>query len=300
MQRWLTLIFLMGVFVFPQSASAQIPLRLSSLEVQLWPEYDQPSMLVIYDFELPDSVTLPIDLSLRIPQAANLTAVAYQAPDGQQLYANYAGPTASDAWQTVTVHIQTQAIYHAEYYQPLSRSGSHREFSFLWAGDYAVDDFGISLRTPVDSRNMITKPVMESVQGADGAAYLKKKFDALGAGQQFPLQVSYDKTSDALSASQQELKPSQPLGANTPGRVMLSNYLPYMFGVLGAVLVVGGLVYFWQSTRSRRSTGEKRHRPSGQRGSRGTSEAHCHQCGTRTRSGDRFCRVCGTKLRPPV
>jgi hypothetical protein len=290
----------MGAFFFPLTAGAQTPVTLASLEVQLWPEYDQPSMLVIYDFKLADSVKLPAEISIRIPKEANLTAVAYQAADGTQLYAPYAGPTSSDAWQIVTVQIQTPAVYHAEYYQPLSKSGTQREFSYLWPGDYAVDDLAISVRTPVDATNMTTSPNMQSVPGSDDAAHLKKDFGAVKAGQQVSLQMNYTKTTEALSASQQDLQPSQPLGAGTLGRVMLSNYLPYIVGVLGAVLVAGGSIYFWQSSRSRRETGGRRHRSAAQREGVGSGDVYCPHCGARTQTGDRFCRVCGTKLRPPA
>ena len=138
---------------------------------------------------------------------------------------------------------------------------------------------------------------MQSAQGADGSPVLTKDFGALGAGQQFPLQLTYTKTSAALSVSQQKVQPSQPLGANTPGRVMLSNYLPYFLGVLGVVLIIGGSVYFWQSSRGRRALGNRHRRraPAVESGSAG--DVYCHQCGARAETSDRFCRVCGTQLR---
>lgn len=56
--------------LLPWSAFAQGNLTLSSVEVDLWPEYDQPAVLVIYRVVLPASVVLPADLTLRIPAAA--------------------------------------------------------------------------------------------------------------------------------------------------------------------------------------------------------------------------------------
>jgi hypothetical protein len=300
MRRWLTLVLLVGALAFAQSARAQTTLRLASLQVQLWPEYDQASMLVIYDFKLTDAVKLPVNISLRLPADAKLIAVASQAANGSLLNTDYVGPTAGDNGQTVTVQIQTQATYHMEYYQPLSKTGSVRQFSFLWPGDYAADDLGVSLRIPSDTTNVTTDPTMQPTQASDGTSYLQKDFGAVVAGQQVALQLNYTRTSDALSASQQDLRPSQPLGANTPGRVMLSNYLPYIVGVLGLALIVGGSVYFWQSSRSNRRIRERHHGGAGLTQSRQDSDVYCHQCGTRAQTGDRFCRVCGTRLRQPA
>ena len=51
-------------------ALAQSEVKLSSMEVDLWPEYDRPNVLVIYRITLPPTTTLPVDLSFRIPAAA--------------------------------------------------------------------------------------------------------------------------------------------------------------------------------------------------------------------------------------
>jgi len=295
MRKWLVILFLMGVFGIPFSARALNPIKLATLQVQLWPEYDQPSMLVIYDLKLPDATILPVNVSIGIPADANLVAVASQTSGGKLINTDYIGPTVSAGRQIVTLQIRSQAIYHLEYYEPLSRAGQQRDFTYLWSGDYAVDDLSLSVRVPVDTDTIIANPILKSAQNVDGSDILIKDFGPIAEGQSFVLQVHYVKTSDKLTVSQQNVQPSQPLSSNTPGRLMLSNYLPYVFGVLGFALIVGGVVFFWQSSRGRKSSGHKRH--AAQEGNEPESETYCSQCGTRARMGDRFCRVCGTKLR---
>ncbi len=295
MRTRLAVALLVGMFVFPLSARAQSPIKLSSLQVQLWPEYDQPSMLVIYDFRLPDSTKLPVSVSINFPKEGNLVAVASQSTDGSLLNTDYIGPTVNEQWQTITIQIQTATTYHLEYYQPLSRSGNERQFSFLWPGDYAVDDISISIRIPPDTTSIVTKPDMKSTKAADGSANLIKDFGALQAGQQFPLLLTYTKTSEALSVPGESVQPSKPLGSNTPGRVLLSNYLPYILGALGVVCIGAAAIYFLQPGRRQVTTRRRSH--GGQTAAKSKAEIYCHQCGARAQPGDRFCRVCGTKLR---
>jgi hypothetical protein len=300
MRALMILVGLVGSLLMSLPAQAQAASKLSSLQVQLWPEYDQPSMLVIYDFSLPANAQLPLNVSLRFPQDANLVAVASQAQDGSLLNTDYQGPTPDADWQVISLQIQTPAVYHVEYYEPLTRDGNARHFSYLWPGDYSVDDFVVSVRLPMDATGVSADPSMQLSQSSDGTPYLRKDFGGLAAQQQFPIQLTYTRTSESLTATQQTLQPSQPLGASTPGRIVWSRYLPYVFAFLGIALILGGGAYVWQSSRAggRAKEGRRSH-GGGPKPERGP-EVYCHNCGTRALSGDRFCRVCGTKLRQSV
>jgi len=293
MRKWLVFLFVLGAIAFPFSVRAQNEIRLAGLQVQLWPEYDQPSMLVIYDFQVATSTALPTNVNIRIPKDAKLSAVAQTAANGL-VNAEYNGPAVAGDWQVVGVKISELVTYRVEFYEPLSKNSTTRQFSFLWPADYAADDFSVSVREPADITQIASIPAMPESQGKDGLTYMQNDFGPLPAGQQFALNLTYTKTSDTLGVPQQNVQPSTPLSSNTPGRVMFSNYLPYILGALGVILIVGGLFYFWRSSR-RGSQGRKRH--PAQTEKEGDSDIYCHQCGARARTADRFCRVCGTKLR---
>lgn len=299
MPRWLIALFLAGAILVPSHAYGQAPISLASLQVQLWPEYDQPSMLVIYDFQVGSGTALPVGVSLKFPKDANLIAVAVQSADGSLMNADYLESAGDELWQSVVVQIQSPTTYRLEYYQPLRRTDARRQFSFQWNGEYAVQDFGLSIRLPADATGVTTNPELIPKQSSGGTMYLEKDLGSLGAGDAFDLSLDYTRSSDALAASQADLQPSQPLDGSTQGRVMLSNYYPYILGALGIVLVAGGSLYFWQSSRAR-SPREKRHRSSSEKAPRRDDDVYCHQCGARAEPGDRFCRVCGTKLRAPA
>ena len=296
MRRWLAVLLVLGALSIPLNARAQSPIKLSMLQVQLWPEYDQPSMLVIYDFKLPDSVKLPVSVSMTFPKEAHLVAVASQAQDGSLLNTDYIGPTVSESRQSITIQIQTPTTYHLEYYQPLSRTGNQRQFNYLWPGDYATDDISVSIRLPPDTTSIVTNPDMKSAKAADGSSNLIKDFGALVAGQQFPLQLTYTKTTNTLSVPAESVQPSKPLGSNTPGRVLLSNYLPYIFGALGILAVGAASIYLLQPHNRQAYQKRQTHRPRAE--TQGKAEVYCHQCGARAEPRDQFCRVCGTRLRP--
>jgi hypothetical protein len=291
--KWLFLLLLLTLLIFPGPVNAQTGIAFDTFTVQLWPEFDQPSMLVIYDFTLAESTSLPINLNLRIPNDATLIAVAY-APSGNLLNVPYQEPIEEDGWQVVTVTVETAAVYHIEYYAPLTQSDSQREYLFVWPGDHAVKNFNISVKVPVDTTEYTTDPQMRVTTPTDnGQTTLNWGTSNLEAGKELPIRLTYTKTSDRLSVSDQPLETGI-VDENTEGRISLSNYLPYILGGLGILLILVGGLYFWQSSKGK-SRPRQRHHARDEESVNG--DVYCHQCGKRAQPADRFCRTCGTRLR---
>ncbi|MDP1544657.1 MAG: zinc ribbon domain-containing protein [Anaerolineales bacterium] len=298
--RKLFLILILGVFfACPSFASAQSETAFASVNVQLWPEYDQPSMLVIVDFLVAPGTPLPVDLTFRIPQDANLIAVAVQTGDGGFLNAEFNGPQGGGEWQSFTMPITQNAHYRFEYYQPLTFVGNQRLFSYLWDGAFEVDVFQVGVLEPLDTTSLSTTPAHRSIEQINGLTYYDSEVLRLEKGEQYALNLQYEKTSDALLNPPQGIQPVAPVDDNTPGRVSLNNSLPYIIGGLGVVMIAGGVLYYLQAGRSTPSRRSRRHKhsPAISAADDAADDAYCPQCGARSKPGDRFCRTCGARLR---
>jgi len=296
MRKLVVLLTLGVLFIFSASlATAQSKITLPLVSVQLWPEYDQPSMLVLTDFEIPVNTSLPVDLTFRIPKNANLIAVASYTSEGDLADAIFDGPRINGDWKIFTVTMTTPAA-RFEYYDAIAFNGEKRSYSYLWSGSYAVDQFNIRVLKPLDTKILITEPPLPSISQENDLKYYTGDAVRVNDGEQFSLDLEYDKTSDALVIESQGVQPAAPVDENTPGRISLNNSLPYVIGGLGVIMIIGGSVYFWQS--SRRPLRKSIRRSSLQADSMaGELDAYCPQCGSRARSGDRFCRTCGARLR---
>jgi hypothetical protein len=291
MRKWLFL-FVAILLVLPAPVQAQSGLTLETLNVRLWSEYDQPSMLVIVDFAVATDTPLPTKVDLRVPQSGNITAVAY-LNENQLVNAEFAGPETTGTWQVVTVFVKEYSTYRLEYYQPLSGDGTERSFHYQWNGEYAANDFRIEIKVPEDSTGVKSKPVLPfapSDQFLSSGASLNN----LEAGETYQIDLQYSRTSDeTVLPSSRQVTASEPITQNTAGRVTLDS-LPYILGGVGLLLILGAGYYFLQTTSVQ--TFKPRKKQSRKREDESTN-IYCHECGARAHADDRFCRVCGTKLR---
>ena len=100
MRNWLTSLLLILLLALPTVAAAQEAPRLVSLDIKLWPEYDKPSMLVIYDFKVEEGTTLPARLEFHIPADASVNAVA-AFKNGDFVNSASEGPVPQGEWQVL-------------------------------------------------------------------------------------------------------------------------------------------------------------------------------------------------------
>jgi len=263
-------------------------------------------MLVILRASLAADVSLPVEVTFRIPAAAGEpNAVAVRQPDGALLNAMFE-QRAETQWSYVTVTATSPDI-QLEYYDPqLEKRDDTRHFEFVWLGEYDVESMLVQVQQPLGSSQMSIEPDLgEFEAGSDGMQYYIMEIGAPSAGDEFSVQLDYKKSTDALSIESFQVQPSAPITEGSPrsSDVDLLSLLPWLLGGLGVLLVVGGIFWYWRSGQD----GSEPKRTS--RGRRAASVpqdlideeaaqgAYCHQCGKRAASGDRFCRTCGTRLR---
>lgn len=305
MRRWIVTLLLGAVMFFPTLALAQAPLSLDKVEVDLWPEYDKPTMLVIYHIFLPSGTALPTTMNLRIPQAAGApTNLAFRSQDGQLYNLDYSQAPAGD-WSTVTFNTPATEI-QLEYYDPgLNKNGSAHSFTYTWPGDYAVKTFAVQVQQPVGASALQVTPALGQGQpGESGLIYYNGSLGSVAASSQATVQLSYQKSSSDLSVQSLDVGPSAPINASTPGRQTVTDVLPWALGGLGILLIGFGGWWYWQTGRDRQTLQPRRRHlsrsaPAVEAVTSGGEAGiiYCHRCGKRADPEDVFCRSCGSRLR---
>ncbi len=290
---FLVLAVLLLLVMIP-AAHAQDDVKLSSVSVNIWPEYDQAAVLVIYHITLAPDTALPATLFLHIPAQAQVNAVAVLDPVSGLLNAENKR-TVEGEWALLEITATTLQV-QVEYYDALVKDGKSRNIVFEWAGDYALGTIEVNFLEPVDAQNVrVVPPPVESAPNEDGLVNHIIWASDLSAGQPFIVTIDYERESDDLTISSLPVEPVVTPTADAEGRVSLIGTLPWLLAGMGVLLLAAGIFGFvaWQKGDREMPSPRKRHAP---RPSKDEETVYCPRCGKRAQSGDAFCRTCGARL----
>lgn len=286
--RKFLLILLTLILLIPMGVSAQETIVIDTFEVEFWPEFDRPEMLVVYHINLAPETVLPVTLSLRIPVEAGEPYVVAVGGVGETDYQRQEeGDWAAIIFESPSLEAQL------EYYDPgLTKDGSSRSFNYTWPGDYAVNSFQVYVQRPFDATALQTRPVLRNQKtSVSDLLYHYDDFGRVNSGQQATVAIEYEKPSDILTADSSPQQPSATDDASSG----TDDWLIALVGIVGVGIITYGAYSYTQGSSSRR-----RSRPARRKKARsGTAQGKvfCHHCGEQARKGDKFCRECGKKLR---
>jgi len=292
MRKLIFLILALALLALPNLAAAQSEVTFEEVRIQLWPEYDRPEVLVMYSISFPAETTLPVEAQVRVPANATLNAVAKLSGDAM-LTVPYDTPSREGKWMTLNFRVDELTTYRAEYYLPLEKNGVTREINFHWESNHPVAAAFVQVLEPPGTKNFTATPVFPDVSEQDGMKYHTLSVGEIPASETLDIAISYDKDNDNLTVSSM---PVEMGGTEEPQSETFSftQSLPLILGIFfGALLIVGGVAYFFLSGQGKDDgrMSRKRHKISD------TGARYCHECGSRAGPNDKFCRSCGAKLR---
>lgn len=278
------------------SAQAQPEVRLSTVDVSLFPELNRPSMLVVKEIEIDVSTDLPQAVNFKIPKDAQLQAVYARAQDNSVSELAHEVTQLGD-WNEIRFTATTAKI-RIEYYDPkLIKQCDKRIFTFEWLSNYPVDLIAITIRQPFGASDLTTEPDLgKKITAAEGYDYYSADLGSVPAGSVFSLTLRYIKNTENAAYPALKVEPAAPIHETTPGRTPPPlSVVWWLLMVAGTLLLLVGIYYWWFRVNVFKKTdrlgqGVGILNPEKQ-------AIFCHECGMRSKPGDSFCSNCGTELR---
>lgn len=297
----------LAAFLVPQAWAQEAgQLTVARLEVSLWPEFDDPRLLVLYRGQFAEVEAFPREISFRIPRTAEVHATAYADEQGQ-LMANPFDLQLEGDEQVVTYPIPT-ASFHFEFYDDVIQGEpASRRFEFTLSLPYPVQSLRVDAQEPLRATDFQVSPVASRIiTGTDGFRYFTYDLGGLELGQSVKITAAYAKP-DARPSVEVTPAPLAPgplraaegeAGGGTQPLLLIA---AAGLGGVGLALMAGALLMRRRSVRPA---------PARQRAFRPVvpvkpqvppraraTAAFCTECGQRLSPGARFCPECGTPAR---
>jgi hypothetical protein len=271
--------------------------RLANLEIDIWPEFDRPSVLVILRGEIAEDATLPAEISLRIPTSAGGPQALASAPsaNAQLINLTYERTDVQIDFTTLTFTTPDRFI-HLEFYDRLRTDGADRSYSYIWPGDLAVEQLSAQVQEPAGSTGLSVQPELGArTVIPEGLAYRDADLGAFEAGKPQIIKVQYQKTDSRTSAEILGLETAnqQPSGEGTGSGDDLPAWWPVAAVVAAVGIGAGAFVVWRRRGRPARGSSDRPTRAERRRRGVGVNASVCQRCGAQLRSRDRFCPECG-------
>lgn len=294
---WWCVILLLSLLVV-DSVLGQTPAgTIDQLIIDIWPDFDQPSALVLMTGVLPAGTDLPATVTIPLPLDAQLNAVARISEQNVMIDDIDFTPAGNSVTLTTP-----DTRFRVEYYLPYTADELNRSFTFSWVSDLSVNSLEFAIQEPLALAEMTTEPPPDQfVVRNDGLRY--QTFDGVSvpAGTPFTVQTNYTLTSNQLTITGLTTTDD---GASLipPAPAPTSTTVPFNWSValavVGGLLVIGALA--WQYAQNRQDARPVKPRPQRRQTTKpkaSKSAKFCHECGQATQPNDRFCRNCGTQLK---
>ena len=300
----LILLFILSLVLVPSAQAQSSVDALDTLEVELWPDFDRPAVLVLLTGTLADDIAAPATVTVPVPEEATVNAVAHVNVESGQLE-NISDPdTSAPGSITFTTPSPT---FRLEYYLPYAVDGGRREFTFDWISDMTIDQVLTTVQQPAEASDFALSPASDQpTTGRDGLLYHPLAARALPAGESYSVTASYlldgdQLTADVLDTQQPPVEGPLPvIGDEASDEASDLNWALVAI-VAGGLIIIAAVAWFLYTNNQ---SGRKRtSRPRPVRSSKKSPAPSagevqfCHNCGQPVEAEDRFCRACGTAVK---
>jgi len=260
-----------------------------SLTIDLWPDYDRPSVLVLLTGRLPDNTRFPATVTVPFPENAQLNAVArIDGRDGIMKDDISSIPGPSEMLMFITPDLR----FRVEYYIPYTVVGNQRLFDYSWLADFAVNSLHLKIQEPKRATSFDVKPAATDIlRREDGFTYHAFSPRAVLSGQSFSVHLEYEMTTTQLSTDK---LPRTSTGSQIPGDPSRSDpgSRTNWAIIVGGLILIIGVIWLIAPGRNQADTPE----PHLQRHQKQPRIKFCRDCGEPVDNVDRWCGQCGAKL----
>ena len=289
---------LLSVAQLATAATAPPPsdaeLSMSHLRLSIWPEYDDPRVLVMLRGEMTPSQAFPTHITLPLPKGAEVIG-AGMVSEFDELILHPHRVIAGDELDTLDLNLPGPRFFLEFYYNPLA-PGAEQQFTYTLSLTYAIERLEVDIQQPRHAVNFVIEPQpMKQTTDDQGLRYDWFTYSNLQPHATTSFHLSYTKSAPGTSVAERQPPPddvTQPLSPTKSTLLALGI-------IVGVAAVVSSGIWLFKTAQRRRAKTPQPPSPAadGKPSSTTRTAAFCSNCGARLQPEHRFCPACGRQLR---
>ncbi len=176
--------------VEPLEASSD--LHIASMRVAIWPEYDDPRVLIILRGTFSSTSAFPTMVRFSVPDGLEMIGAGMVSEQGELLLHPHKIVRRQD--KSLLSFLLPRPQFFVEYYYSPFSGAPDRQFTFALPTDYSADEIEVHVQQPLRSTDFRTDPhPNETRTDSQGFTYHISRFPQVAAEQSIPIQVAYHK-----------------------------------------------------------------------------------------------------------
>jgi hypothetical protein len=270
--------------------------RINDLKVSVWPEYDDPRVLVIYRGAFEESSIFPNWVDFYIPEGAEINGAGIATPGGELLLQEHEIRREGDR-NVISINLSIPTFFLEYYYDPFIGE-VQKSFEQKIENKYPVASMAVVVQQPLKAENFSLTPQADSSE-TDSAGFTNYlyNFSDLAAENSVSFMVSYKKEDPNPSVRKKTIVPQASSAPIPPAAGKTSSGIKtklkgktlggIIFLVLAAVIATALIM---------RKTKENDVEAGGVQGKKSLGKVgwnYCPGCGAELEKDYKFCPSCG-------
>jgi len=260
-QIWDIVAYIRTLAAAPSTASALPPsvtaseapalatnLAMARLRLSIWPEYDDPRVLIMWRGEMIPRQAFPAHITLPLPKGAEIIGAGMISEQNELLSHPYE-VLPGDTQDSLQLNLPVPRFFLEFYYNPLTASSAEKRFTYTMSTPYPIELLEVDIQQPLKATNFTLDPTpIERLTDNQGLTYHQFAYRDVGKDQPQTFTVSYTKTMSTPSVPKQQPAPQRPRNA----RPLSGNVLVSLSILAGAIMIFAGWAWLLRGSQRQR------------------------------------------------
>ena len=243
---------LCAALAWPAQGLAGEDLSIGRMRVLIWPEHDDPGVLVVYDGRFTDDSRFPTKTTFFIPKGAVINDVCSLSPGGQHFCQLYE-VTAGEDMDKAIVSLPFSNFYLGFHTQSLDTGAERREVEYTIRANHPIETLEVNVEQPLRATEFTISPSGGEVSEDDGFTRFEYVLADIAKGEERVFRIGYSKKDGAPSV---DIKYSGMSGPRVWGSPYdTQRYFKAFVYAMFATAVAAALGMVWLLFRRRRGGG---------------------------------------------